>query len=83
MQTCKRISYEFYCEELFIVKHKSKDSCESAIYFDLSPDIIKENCKFIFYYNKTDITRTVFDRGNKIILATWPDDKHIYNLQYQ
>ena len=25
----------------------------------------------------TDVTPTVLDRGNKIILANWPDDKHI------
>ena len=47
------------------------------IYFDLNPDIIKENCKFIFYYKKTDITPTVLGSGNEIILANWPDDKHI------
>ena len=32
LRTCKRRGYEFYCEELFLVKHKSKYSCESAIY---------------------------------------------------
>ena len=37
----------------------------------------KENCKFDFYYNKTDITPTVLDGGNKIILANWPNDKHV------
>ena len=42
LRMCKRIGYEFYCEELFIVKHKCKFGCESAIYFDLDPDIIKE-----------------------------------------
>ena len=26
LKTCKRIGYEFYCEELFVVKHKSKYS---------------------------------------------------------
>ena len=55
----------------------SKYSCESAIYFDLDPEIIKENCKFDFYYNKTDIQPTVLDGGNEIILANWPNDKHI------
>ena len=30
--TCKKIGYEFYWEELFIVKHKSKYSCASAIF---------------------------------------------------
>ena len=47
------------------------------IYFNLDPETIKENCKFKFYYNKTDITPTVLDGGNEIILANWPNDKHI------
>ena len=29
------------------------------------------------YYNKTDITPTVLDGGNEIILENWPNDKHI------
>ena len=41
LRSCKRIGYEFYCEELFIVKHKSRYSCESATYFNLTTEIIK------------------------------------------
>ena len=37
-------------------------------------DIIKQNCDFIFYYNKSDITLTVLDGGNEMILANWPND---------
>ena len=77
LNTWKRICFEFYCEELFVVKHKSKYSCKSTIYFNLDSNTIKENCKFNFYYNKTDITPTVLDGGNEIILANWPNDKHI------
>ena len=51
-------------EEPFVVRHKSIHSCESAIYFDLDKDMIKWNCDFMFYYNKTDITLTVVDGGN-------------------
>ena len=47
------------------------------VYFYLSPDIIKENCKLIFCFNNTDITPKVLDGGNEIILANWLDDKHI------
>ena len=72
LRTYKKISYEFYCEELFIVKHKSKYSCESPIYFNVGSDIIKENCNFEYYLNKTDIKPTVHDFGNEIILANWP-----------
>ena len=32
LRTCKRIGYEFYCKELFAVKHKSSYSCEGVIY---------------------------------------------------
>ena len=77
LRTCKKIGYEFYCEELFVVKHKSKYSCESMIYFDLGPYIVKQNCKFEIYLNKTDITPIVLDGGKEIILANWPDDNHI------
>ena len=47
------------------------------IYFKLNSETIKENCKFNFYYNNTYITPTVLDVGNEIILANWPNDKHI------
>ena len=33
LETCKRIGYEFNCEVLFVVKHKSQYSCESMIFF--------------------------------------------------
>ena len=77
LRSCKKISYEFYCKELFIVKQKSSYSCESAIYFNLTMDIIKDNCDFHFYFNKTDITLTVLDGGEEIVLTNWPNDKHI------
>ena len=77
LRSCKKIGYEFYCEELFIVKHKSSYSCESTIHFNLTVDITKNNCDFDFYFNNTDITPTVLDGGDEIVLANWPSDKHI------
>ena len=77
LRSHKKIGYEFYCEELFIVKHKSSYSCESAIYFNLTANIIRNNCDFDFYSNKTDVTPTVLDGGDEIVLANWPNDKHM------
>ena len=77
LRNCKRIGYQFYYREFFVVKHKSKHSCKSTIYFNLDSKTIKENCKFNFYYNKIDITPAVLDGGSEIILANWPNDKHI------
>ena len=61
-----------------MVKHNSKHSCKNTIYLNLDQERIKENCKFTLYYNKTDITPTVLDDGTEIILANWPNDKHIF-----
>ena len=46
LETCKKIGYEFYCEELFVVKYRSQHCCKSAIYFDSNAEIIKETCEF-------------------------------------
>ena len=42
-----------------------------------TPTSLKKIAILDFYYNKTDITPTVLDGGNKIILANWPNNKHI------
>ena len=90
LATCKRIGYDFFSEEPFVVRHKSVHSCKSTIFFDLDKDIIKCNCNFIFYYNKTDVTLTVLDGGNEIFLANWPTINTlfvplimIYQLKFQ
>ena len=76
LNTCKRIGYEHFCEELFVVKGKHKYSCASAVYFNLEHEI-KQNCEFEFYFNKTDVTPSVLDGGHQIILANWPSYKRI------
>ena len=40
LEVCKKIGYEFYCEELFVIKHRP---CESAIYFDSNAKIVNFN----------------------------------------
>ena len=60
-----------------MVKSKSRYSCASAIYFDLGLEIIKENCEFEFYFNKSNIRPTVPDGGHQIILANWCSYKKI------
>ena len=76
----KKIGYEYYCKELFVIKSKSRYSCASAIYFNLESDVIKANCEFQYYYNKTDIKPTVLNGGFHIILANWPNYRKIICL---
>ena len=46
---CKSIRHIYYCEELFLIKHKSRHSCVSAIFYNLGPATITKNCKFNYY----------------------------------
>ena len=52
-------------------------SCASTIYFNLESDVIRANCEFQYYYNKTNIKPTVLDGGFQIILANWPNYRKI------
>ena len=77
LNTCKKVGYEYYCNELFMLRSKTRYSCASAIYFKLDLKIIKENCKFLFYYNKTAVKPAMLDGRQQIILANWPSYKKI------
>ena len=77
LKMCKRIGYEYYCKELFVIKSKMRYSCTSTIYYNLESDVITANCEFQYYYNKTDIKPTVLNGGFQIILANWPNYRKI------
>ena len=67
---CKNICYIYYCEELFMVKHKSKHSYMSAIFYNLGPSVVTENCKFHYMYN-TAVPPVILDGGKEVLLANF------------
>ena len=64
LNACKRIGYEYFSEELFVVKRKHKYSCARTVYFNSNHDI-KENCDFYYYHNRLDVTPSVLNGGGK------------------
>ena len=68
LHICKQIWHTYYCEELFLVKHKSKHSCESAICFNLTKEIINTYCTFHYFYN-ISVMPSILDGGSQILLA--------------
>ena len=50
---CKQIRHTYYCEELFLIKHKTRHSCESATFYNLTADVVYSVCQFDYYYNTT------------------------------
>ena len=73
---CKQIKHIYFCEELFLVKHKTKHSCESALFYDLESTLVKQNCQFKYFYNTTVIP-SVLDGGSEIVLANMLNEKRL------
>ena len=67
---CKAIRHIYYCEELFVVKHKSRHSCASAIFYRLGPETVIQKCKFDYIYNAT-MPPVVLDGGKELLLANF------------
>ena len=76
LRDCKVIDYTFFCEDIFLMKHKSKHTCESALYYNLDMATIKRNCKFDYFYNTT-VVPSVLDGGHEIILANMLSEKKL------
>ena len=67
---CESIRHIYYCEELLVIKHKSRHSCVSAIFYNLGPATITKNCKFDYYYNTT-VPPVILDGGRDVLLANF------------
>ena len=53
-----------------MVKHKSKHSCASAIFYELGPSQVIKNCKFDYMYDET-VPPVTLDGGKDILLANF------------
>ena len=76
MLMCKSIGYIYYCEELFVIKHKSKHSCTSAIFYELGPQQVIKNCKFDYTYNAT-VAPVILDGGKDVLLVNFHGPKSL------
>ena len=61
----------YYCENLFLVTHRSEHTCESAISLNESANLINENCYFEYYHKLTPEAR-VLDVGDYLLLPGLP-----------
>ena len=65
---CKQIRHTYYCEGLFLIKHKTKHSCESAIFYNLTADVVYSVCQFDYFYNTT-VPPSILDGGSNILIT--------------
>ena len=80
LQMCKPIKHTYYCEELFLIKHKTKHSCESALFYNLTADVVYSVCQFDYYY-KTTVPPSILDGGSNILLANMLSPKRLICME--
>ena len=71
LPNCRRFSTIYYCENLFLVTHRSEHTCKSAICWNKSAILINEKCNFEYYHELTPEPR-VLDAGDYLLLAGLP-----------
>ena len=68
---CRRFSTTYYCDSLYLVTHRSKDTCESIIYWNESASLANEKCNFEYYHELTPEPK-ILDAGNYLLLEGLP-----------
>ena len=51
-----------------MVKHTDHHTCESALFYNRSTNLITDHCPFSFFHNHS-VTPSVLDGGNQLVLA--------------
>ena len=82
LRMCKSIRHTYFCEELFLIKHKSKSSCESALFYKQPPSLIQDVCTINYFYNIT-VMPSVLDGGDSLVLANFKQKKNLVCLYDQ
>ena len=76
LRMCKQIRHTHVCEELFLIKHKSKHSCESSLFYNQSTSTINKVCTFSYFYN-ISVMPSILDGGSHIVLANFQQRKNL------
>ena len=72
LKQCITFSLMYFCEQTFLMKHTSEHTCETAIYHEQSPDLIKDKFN-IQYYPELGLTPQILDAGKHILLGNIPE----------
>ena len=71
LKQCMKYNDVYFCEQMYLMKHNSEHTCESAIYHRQSSELIKEKCD-IQYYPYLDPEPAILDAGDHLLLGNLP-----------
>ena len=65
-----KFSVMYFCEQTSLMKHTSEHTCETAIYHEQSPNLIKDKCN-IQYYSELNPTSQILDAKKTYIIRKY------------
>ena len=71
LKQCIKFSVMYFCEQTFLMKHTSEHTCQTAIYHEQSPDLIKDKCNIQYYLIL--ILDLILDAGKHKLLGNIPE----------
>ena len=71
LQLCNKTGATYYCENSYVLQHRSKHTCESAIYYRTDPKTIMKHCRAMFT-SWQNFPPKVLDAGETMILFNLP-----------
>ena len=72
LKNCLYIGKTYYCQDVFLMRHKNFHTCGSAIYFRRNIDEIRELCDFEYYPHLVPEPE-LLDEGNRLLLTGLPN----------
>ena len=72
LDNCHQLGQVYFCETMFLIKHKSEHTCESAIFHYENINVIKSKCTFQ-YFPKLEPEPELLDAGNFVLLSHLPE----------
>ena len=72
LRLCNRMGATYYCENLYVLRHRSEHTCKSAIYYHADSWTITKHCQATFM-SKHQFPPKVLDAGETMVLFNLPE----------
>ena len=71
LRLCNKMGATYYCENSYVLRHRSEHTCESVIYYRTDPKTIMNHCRAMFT-SRQNFPPKVLDAGETMILFNLP-----------
>ena len=80
LRLCNKMEATYYCENSYVLRHRSEHTCESAIYYRTDPKTIIKHCRAMFA-SRQNFPPKVLDAGETMVLFLFYPDHGFWYVE--